>query len=32
MWEKILKGFRRSKKEKIINAINPNWNDLSKDW
>ena len=26
--EKQLKGWTRIKKEKLINAINPNWNDL----
>jgi putative endonuclease len=27
--EKQLKGWRRSKKEKLITHINPTWNDLS---
>ena len=27
--EKQLKGWRRSKKIKLIESLNPNWNDLS---
>ena len=30
--EKQLKRWRRSKKEKLIRNMNPNWNDLSIDW
>lgn len=30
--EKQLKSGNRSKKEKLINTINPNWNDLSEGW
>lgn len=26
--EKQLKGWRRSKKEHLVNGTNPNWNDL----
>lgn len=29
--EKQIKGGSRSAKEKLINSINPDWNDLSKD-
>jgi putative endonuclease len=30
--EKQIKGLLRSKKIDLINTINPEWNDLSKDW
>jgi len=30
--EKQLKKWRRSKKEWLINQLNPNWEDLSKNW
>lgn len=30
--EKILKKFRRDWKFQLITAMNPNWEDLSKDW
>jgi putative endonuclease len=30
--EKQLKGWRREKKIKLINSLNPNWEDLSQDW
>ena len=30
--EKQLKGWRRSKKENLINQVNPEWKDLSKEW
>ena len=30
--EKSIKGFSRSKKEVLINSINPEWKDLSKEW
>ena len=28
--EKQIKGWRREKKDKLINSFNPNWEDLSK--
>jgi len=30
--EKEIKGWRRSKKIKLIESMNPQWNDLAKDW
>ena len=30
--EKEIKGWRRSKKIKLIEEINPHWDDLAKDW
>ena len=30
--EKELKGWRRSKKVALIEATNPTWTDLSRDW
>ena len=30
--EKEIKGWRRSKKIALINAMNPEWEDLAKDW
>jgi len=30
--EKQLKRWRRSKKEWLINNMNPQWNDLSSEW
>jgi putative endonuclease len=30
--EKQIKGWRRSKKIALIEAINPKWNDLAGDW
>lgn len=30
--EKQIKGWRRSKKEALINESNPQWNDLSHAW
>lgn len=30
--EKTLKGWLRKKKVALINSVNPQWNDLSKDW
>ncbi|MDD4422830.1 MAG: GIY-YIG nuclease family protein [Eubacteriales bacterium] len=30
--EKEIKGWRREKKCKLINTMNPTWSDLSKDW
>jgi putative endonuclease len=30
--EKQLKGYKRDKKLKLINGLNPEWKDLSEDW
>jgi putative endonuclease len=30
--EKELKGWLRRRKVLLINSMNPNWEDLSKDW
>ena len=30
--EKEIKGWRRSKKIRLIEAMNPRWEDLAKDW
>ena len=30
--EKQIKAWRRGKKVKLIDSINPQWNDLSEDW
>lgn len=30
--EKSIKGWLRSRKIELINTINPDWKDLSKDW
>ena len=30
--EKSIKGWLRSKKIELINSMNPDWKDLSKDW
>ena len=30
--EKMLKGWKRSKKIKLIESENPYWKDLSKEW
>jgi len=30
--EKEIKGWRRSKKLKLIEAMNPAWNDLASEW
>jgi|SRR5580704_4080550 putative endonuclease len=30
--EKEIKGWRRSKKIKLIASMNPRWDDLAKDW
>ena len=30
--EKQLKGWRRSKKVELIEAVNPLWSDLSQEW
>ena len=31
-YEKRIKGWVRKKKEKLIESMNPQWNDLSEDW
>ncbi len=31
-YEKKIKGWLRSKKEILINSINPQWKDLSEGW
>jgi len=31
-WEKQLKGWRRSKKNALVERDNPRWEDLSADW
>lgn len=31
-WEKQLKGWRRSKKNRLVERDNPLWEDLAKDW
>jgi len=30
--EKQLKAWRREKKVKLIDSLNPNWNDISQGW
>jgi len=30
--EKQLKGWRRQKKNALISALNPRWDDLAEDW
>jgi putative endonuclease len=30
--EKEIKGWRREKKNALVELINPEWKDLSKDW
>ncbi len=30
--EKAIKGMSRAKKFALINAMNPDWEDLAKDW
>ena len=30
--EKQIKAWRRAKKVKLIDSINPDWEDLSRDW
>jgi putative endonuclease len=32
MREKEIKGWVRAKKNKLINSMNPTWDDLAKDW
>jgi putative endonuclease len=31
-WEKHLKGWRRSKKNALVQRDNPRWEDLAADW
>ena len=31
-YEKKIKGWRREKKNELINKMNPEWNDLSLNW
>ena len=31
-WEKQLKGWRRSKKNELVERDNPEWKDLAADW
>jgi putative endonuclease len=30
--EKEIKGWRRSKKNKLVESLNPEWKDLAADW
>ena len=30
--EKQIKGMSRRKKNRLINSVNPQWNDLSENW
>ena len=30
--EKMLKGWRRERKDTLITSFNPEWNDLSEGW
>ena len=30
--EKVLKGWRRERKDALITSFNPEWNDLSEGW
>jgi putative endonuclease len=30
--EKQIKGWRREKKDKLVQSINPGWKDLAADW
>jgi len=30
--EKVIKGWRRSKKLALIESLNPKWRDLSEEW
>jgi putative endonuclease len=30
--EKEIKGWRREKKIRLIESMNPDWEDLSRDW
>lgn len=31
-FEKQIKGWKREKKDALINSVNPDWKDLSEDW
>jgi hypothetical protein len=30
--EKEIKGWRREKKNKLVESVNPGWKDLAADW
>jgi hypothetical protein len=30
--EKAIKGWRREKKDKLVESMNPGWKDLAADW
>ena len=30
--EKEIKGWRREKKDKLVESVNPGWKDLAADW
>ncbi len=30
--EKEIKGWKRERKNELVNAMNPQWRDLSEDW
>ena len=30
--EKQIKGWKRDRKNELVESINPEWNDLSEDW
>ena len=30
--EKEIKGWRRAKKDKLVESVNPGWKDLTADW
>ncbi|HEX9256324.1 MAG TPA: hypothetical protein VF938_12295 [Candidatus Angelobacter sp.] len=30
--EKQIKGWRRAKKDKLVESMNPSWKDLAADW
>ena len=30
--EKEIKGWRREKKDQLVNSMNPQWKDLSEEW
>ena len=32
VWEKEIKKWRREKKNKLVETINPEWKDLSLEW
>ena len=31
-YEKVIKGWRREKKNQLIESVNPTWKDLSEEW